>query len=90
MTDKLNDAPLVTILLLVLAVIVVIAGAVVCIVQPSTLSFSQYVQDVAILTAALGLGAGIGRGAIAAAERGAVAPTDAVVVEVEPPTEVPE
>jgi hypothetical protein len=69
MMSKINDAPVVTIALLVLATIVVVAGAVVTIVQPGTLSFHQYVQDVALLAAALGLGAGIGRGAIAAADR---------------------
>jgi hypothetical protein len=78
---KINDAPVVTIALLVLATIVVVAGAVVTIVQPGTLSFHQYVQDVAVLAAALGLGAGIGRGAIAAADRHTTSPT-----ELPPPT----
>lgn len=68
MTKLLNDAPVVTYMLLVLALIVVIAGAVVTIVRPSSLTFHDYVLDVTILVAALGLGAGIGRGAIAAAK----------------------
>jgi len=62
MIEKVNGSPVVTILLCVLAVVVVIAGGVVTIVKPDTLPFHQYVQDVAILTAALGLGAGVGRG----------------------------
>ena len=69
MVDRLNDAPLVTILLLCLVTIVAVAGAVVTIVRPSTLNFRDYAQDMTILTAALALSAGIGRGAIASAER---------------------
>lgn len=68
MTKALNDLPVVTYMLLVLALVVVIAGAVVTIVRPSSLTFHDYVLDVTILVAALGLGAGIGRGAIAAAK----------------------
>lgn len=69
MLDKLNQSPIVTILLCVLAVIVVLAGGVVTIVKPDTLPFHEYVQDVAILTAALGLGAGVGRGVNAASKQ---------------------
>ena len=68
MNKLLDDAPVVTYLLLVLALVVVIAGAVVTIVRPASLTFHDYVLDVTILVAALGLGAGIGRGAIAAAK----------------------
>ena len=65
--DKVNDQPVVTIVLCALAVIVVIAGAIVTIAAPKTLPFHDYVQDIAIALAGLGLGAGVGRGAIAAA-----------------------
>lgn len=68
LTETLNDAPVVTYMLLALALVVVIAGAVVTIVRPASLTFHDYVLDVTILVAALGLGAGIGRGAIAAAK----------------------
>jgi hypothetical protein len=67
-SSTLNDAPVITYMLLGLAVIVVIAGAVVTIIRPASLTFHDYVLDVTILVAALGLGAGIGRGAIAAAK----------------------
>lgn len=85
MGSKINAAPVVTYMLCALAVIVVVAGAVVTIVRPSTLEFHQYVQDVALLTAALGLGAGIGRG-VEAAGGVPVTPsssTTATVVEVD-------
>lgn len=47
----------------ILALIVTVAGAVVTIVQPHTLSFSSYVQDLVELAAALGLTAAIGAAA---------------------------
>ena len=68
LSQTLDDAPVVTYLLLVLALVVVLAGAVVTIVRPASLTFHDYVLDVTILVAALGLGAGIGRGALAAAK----------------------
>jgi hypothetical protein len=68
LSHALDDAPVVTFLLLALALVVVIAGAVVTIIRPASLSFHDYVLDVTILVSALGLGAGIGRGAIAAAK----------------------
>jgi hypothetical protein len=70
-----SEKPVFTIMVLVVVVIVVVAGAVVTIVQPSSLSFHQYVSDIAFMAGALGLGAGIGRGvetygnATAAAEK---------------------
>jgi hypothetical protein len=74
--NKINDSPIVTITLCVLALIVVIAGGVVTVVQPTTLSFDAYVQDIAIALAGLGLGSGIGRGVIAGAKH-ANAPPEA-------------
>lgn len=68
LSQALDDAPVVTYLLLALALVVVLAGAVVTIVRPASLTFHDYVLDVTILVSALGLGAGIGRGAIAAAK----------------------
>jgi hypothetical protein len=67
LSQALDGAPVVTYLLLVLALVVVLAGAVVTIVRPASLTFHD-VLDVTILVSALGLGAGIGRGAIAAAK----------------------
>lgn len=75
--SKLNNAPIVTYLLCALALVVVIAGAVVTIIRPDTLPFDKYVQDVALLTAALGLGAGIGRGVQAAGNAGTSTDTTA-------------
>lgn len=43
----------------VLVVIIAVAGAVVVIVEPSTLSFDQYVKDVSIAAAGLAVGRGI-------------------------------
>lgn len=51
-----------TVLVVVVATIVVGAGAAVTIVQPSTLSFEQFLGDLTKLGAALGIGAGVGRG----------------------------
>jgi hypothetical protein len=68
MIHQLEDKPVVTLLVCALALIVVIAGAVVTIIRPGSLPFHDYVLDVTIVLAALGLGAGIGRGAIAAAK----------------------
>ena len=68
MIARIDNQPVVTILVCVLALIVVIAGAIVTIIRPGSLPFHDYVLDVTIVLAALGLGAGIGRGAIAAAK----------------------
>ena len=57
-----SDKPIVTILTVAVVLIVVIAGGIVTIVRPESLSFHQYVSDIAIVGGALGLGAGIGRG----------------------------
>lgn len=43
----------------IIVVIIAIAGAVVVIVNPSTLSFDQYVKDVSIAAAGLAVGRGI-------------------------------
>lgn len=61
MLDKLNSAPLTTILVAVAFVIVCVVGGVVTIVNPDTLSFSDYVERLGIAAGALGLLA-IGRG----------------------------
>jgi hypothetical protein len=58
-----------TVLLFIMAAVVVIAGAVVTIANPDRLPFHDYVQEVAILAGALGLGTGIGRGLIAGKDR---------------------
>jgi hypothetical protein len=68
MIDRLDNQPVVTLLVCALALIVVVAGAIVTIIRPGSLPFHDYVLDVTIVLAALGLGAGIGRGAIAAAK----------------------
>jgi Trk-type K+ transport system membrane component len=57
-----SDKPVFTAMVLALVLIVVIAGAVVTITNPNTLSFHQYVTDVTTLAGAIGLGAGVGRG----------------------------
>lgn len=57
-----SDKPVVTILTLVAALVAIIAGGVVTIIKPESLSFHQYVQDIAFMAGALGLGSGIGRG----------------------------
>lgn len=57
-----SEKPVVTILTLVAALVAIIAGGVVTIVKPESLSFHQYVQDIAFMAGALGLGSGIGRG----------------------------
>ena len=62
MSALTSDKPVITILTLAIAVIVVIAGAVVTIVNPDRLPFSEYIQDVSIVAGALGVGSGIGRG----------------------------
>lgn len=62
-TGPLN---VVTALVIVMAIIVVFAGAVVTIVRPDSLTFHAYVLDVVLLAGALGIGAGIGSGVTAA------------------------
>ena len=57
-----SDKPVVTILTLVVVLVVVVAGAIVTITNPNSLTFEQYIRDIAILGAGLGLGNGIGRG----------------------------
>jgi len=57
-----SSKPVVTILTVVIAMIVVAVGGVVTITNPQSLSFHQYVTDIALMGGALGLGAGIGRG----------------------------
>ena len=66
MLDKLNGN-YATAIVAITALIVVLAGAVVTIVHPESLSFEQYVK--AIGTVSLGAGAlGIGRGILAGAK----------------------
>jgi hypothetical protein len=57
-----SDKPVVTILTVVAATVAIIVGGVVTITNPQSLSFHQYVQDIAFMAGALGLGSGIGRG----------------------------
>jgi hypothetical protein len=58
-------SPVLLAALLVLVVIVALSGAVVTIVDPRTLPFRMYVEDIIQLAAALGLTAAIGAGALA-------------------------
>ncbi len=60
-------APGASALVLLLAAIVVIAGAVVTIANPSDFPFRDYVEDVTILAGALGISTGIGAGIAAIA-----------------------
>jgi len=60
--DLSSGKPVVTILTLVAAVVAVVVGGIVTITNPQSLSFHQYIQDIAFMAGALGLGAGIGRG----------------------------
>jgi hypothetical protein len=57
-----SDKPVVTILTLVAATVAIVVGGIVTITNPQSLSFHQYVQDIAFMAGALGLGSGIGRG----------------------------
>lgn len=77
MDQKLSQAPVATLLVAALATIIVIAGAVVMIVDPDTLSFEDYIK--ALATMGIGAGAlGVGRGILAGAKQpggfGAAAP----------------
>lgn len=57
-----SDKPVVTILTLLAASVAIIVGGIVTITNPQTLTFHQYIQDIAFMAGALGLGSGIGRG----------------------------
>lgn len=57
-----SDKPVVTILTILAAGVAIIVGGIVTITNPQTLTFHQYVQDIAFMAGALGLGSGIGRG----------------------------
>jgi hypothetical protein len=57
-----RNAPGASALVLLLAAIVVIAGAIVTIANPSDFPFRDYVEDVTILAGALGISTGIGAG----------------------------
>lgn len=57
-----SDKPVVTIMTIVVVAIAVVVGGVVTITNPQSLSFHQYLQDLALMGGALGLGNGIGRG----------------------------
>jgi hypothetical protein len=64
-----ETAPIATIIVGVIVVIVVLSGAIVTIVNPDALSFQQYLD--ALVKAAIGAGAlGIGRGILGAAREG--------------------
>lgn len=56
MTAKNNYARLCT---LIIALVVVLAGGVVTVVHPETLSFSAYLRDVALGAGLLGIGHGL-------------------------------
>jgi hypothetical protein len=60
--DLSSNKPVITILTVMIALICVIVGGVVTITNPQSLSFHQYITDIAFVGGALGLGAGIGRG----------------------------
>lgn len=51
-----NVIPIATYIILF---VVVVAGAIVCIVSPATLSFEDYVRDVSIAAAGLAIGRGL-------------------------------
>lgn len=57
-----SDKPVVTILTVLAATVAIVVGGIVTITNPQSLSFHQYVQDIAFMAGALGLGSGIGRG----------------------------
>lgn len=57
-----SDKPVVTILTVVVVAVAVIVGGVVTITNPQSLTFAQYLRDIALLGAGLGLGNGVGRG----------------------------
>jgi hypothetical protein len=77
MDKTVGQAPIATLLVAALTIIIVIAGAVVMIVDPDTLSFEDYIK--ALATMGIGAGAlGVGRGILAGAKQpggfGAAAP----------------
>ena len=81
-----SDKPVVTILTLIAALVALVVGGVVTITNPQSLSFHQYIQDIALLGGALGLGSGIGRGIDSYGQAVAgKAPTPPVVVEAPAP-----
>jgi hypothetical protein len=57
-----ETAPPTAVMVFILIAIVVIAGAVVTIVNPKELPFHSYIQDVVIMASALGGALGIGLG----------------------------
>lgn len=62
----MDDTPVTTYLTLLIALVVVLVGGVVCIIEPETLSFRDYVEALAVLgigVGALGIGRGISAGA---------------------------
>jgi hypothetical protein len=78
-----SDKPVVTILTVLVVVVAVVVGGIVTITNPQSLSFHQYIQDIAFMAGALGLGAGIGRGidsyGQAVAQKAPERPQEAVV-----------
>lgn len=77
MNTTLERAPVMTILVVIIAVMIGIVGGILVIVEPDTLSFDQYIRAMTGLSIGAGL-LGIGRGHAAAAR-----------VPVVPPPEVP-
>jgi hypothetical protein len=68
MDQKLSNANVATLLVIALAVIVGVAGEVVTIVNPDSLSFDEYIKTLAGVAGASGL-LGIGRGILAGAKQ---------------------
>ena len=81
-----SDKPIITALTLIVVLIIVISGAVVTITNPETLSFHEYIQEIAIVGGALGLGNGIGRGI----ESYGQAQASAQILTSAPPTPTPD
>lgn len=66
--SKLDNANIATLLVALIALIIVVAGAVVTIVNPDALPFDNYVK--ALATLGIGAGAlGVGRGVLAGAKQ---------------------
>ena len=84
-----SNKPVVTILTIVAATVAIVVGGIVTITNPQTLTFHQYVQDIAFMAGALGLGTGIGRGIDSYGQSVAQAQTPLVIDEPAPVPELP-
>lgn len=82
MSKITSDKPVVTILTLLAATVAIVVGGIITITNPQSLSFHQYIQDIAFMAGALGLGSGIGRGIDSYGQ--AVAQAQAPPVQAEP------